>query len=88
MAGADETRAMINAVFNRYLPNKVVAFAPSNDSKAEQTIKLLEGRSQLDGKATAYVCRNFYCEDPVTSAAALSERLRAAPRPEVAIDKG
>ncbi len=75
--GADDTRAMINAVFKRYLPNKVVALAPADDSRGAQTIKLLEGRSQLDGKATAYVCRNFYCEAPVTDAAALAERLRA-----------
>jgi hypothetical protein len=76
-AGADDTRAMINAVFKRYLPNKVVTLAPPGDSRGAQTIKLLEGRGQLDGKTTAYVCRNFYCEAPVTGAEALAERLRA-----------
>jgi uncharacterized protein YyaL (SSP411 family) len=76
-AGADDTRAMINAVFKRYLPNKVVAFAAPGDSRSAQRIKLLEGRGQLDGQATAYVCRNFYCEAPVSGAEALAERLRA-----------
>ncbi|MGE0127135.1 MAG: thioredoxin domain-containing protein [Blastocatellales bacterium] len=72
---AEETRAIINAVFKRYLPNKVAAFASGADSKASRTIKLLEGRDRIDGKPTAYVCRNFYCEAPVTDAQALAERL-------------
>src|SRR6266498_4405697 len=70
---APETRAMVDLVFKRYLPNKVVAFAPDADSKASQTVKLLEGRGRIDGKATAYVCRNFYCEAPQTSAEGLAE---------------
>jgi uncharacterized protein YyaL (SSP411 family) len=76
--GAPETpeaRAMIDVIFKRYLPNKVVASAPEADSKASQIIKLLEGRGTIDGKATAYVCRNFYCEAPVTSAGDLAEVL-------------
>jgi uncharacterized protein len=72
----EETRAMINVIFKSYLPNKVVAFAPEADSKASRTIKLLEGRDRIDGRTAAYVCRNFYCEAPLTSAASLEEALR------------
>ncbi len=71
----EETRAMINVIFKRYLPNKVVAFAPAGDSKASQTIKLLEGRDRIGDRTTAYVCRNFYCEAPLMSAAKLEEAL-------------
>ncbi|MCG3159825.1 MAG: hypothetical protein JMDDDDMK_00845 [Acidobacteria bacterium] len=74
---AEDTRAMINVVFKRYLPNKVVAFAPEADSRASRTIKLLEGRDRIDGKATAYVCRDFYCESPTTDAGKLAEQLGA-----------
>lgn len=74
---AEDTRAMINVVFKRYLPNKVVAFAPEADSRASRTIKLLEGRDRIDGKATAYVCRDFYCESPTTGAGKLAEQLGA-----------
>jgi len=73
---AEETRAMINVIFKRYLPNKVVAFAPEADSTESRTINLLEGRDRVDGRSAAYVCRNFYCEAPVTSAARLDEALR------------
>jgi len=74
---AEETRAMINVIFRRYLPNKVVAYAPEADSKASRTIKLLEGRGRIDGRTAAYICRKFYCEAPVTSAARLDEALGA-----------
>jgi uncharacterized protein len=72
-----ETRAMIDVVFKRYLPNKVIAFAPDAGSNASGAIKLLEGRDMIDGKATAYVCRNFYCEAPQTRAEGLAKALNA-----------
>jgi uncharacterized protein len=74
---APETRAMVDVVFKHYLPNKAVAFAPGAGSKASETIKLLEGRDRINGEATAYVCRNFYCQTPQTSAGRLAEALNA-----------
>jgi uncharacterized protein YyaL (SSP411 family) len=59
------------------LPNKVVAFAPEADSKASQTVKLLEGKDRIDGETAAYVCRNFYCEAPQTGVEGLAEALNA-----------
>lgn len=71
----EDTRLMLDAVFKRYLPNKVVALANPGDSKSAAVIKLLEGRSQIEGKATAFVCRNFYCEAPVTDQLSLRKQL-------------
>ena len=71
---------MVDLVFKSYLPNKVVAFAPEADSKASQTVKLLEGRDRVDGKTTAYVCRNFYCEAPQTHVEGLAKALNAGAR--------
>jgi uncharacterized protein YyaL (SSP411 family) len=73
---AEETRAMIDVIFKRYLPNKVVAFAPEADSGASREIKLLEGRGRIDGRTAAYVCRNFYCESPQTRVEGLADALR------------
>ncbi len=66
---------LIDTVFNRYLPNKVVAMADAADSAAASRIKLLENRTPLDGRATAYVCRNFHCEAPVTDPVRLAQQL-------------
>jgi uncharacterized protein YyaL (SSP411 family) len=35
-------------------------------------IPLFEGRTEVDGKPAAYVCRDFVCKMPVTDPAALS----------------
>ena len=41
-------------------------------------VPLLADRPLLDGGSTAYVCRGFVCDLPVTTAADLAARLRAA----------
>jgi uncharacterized protein YyaL (SSP411 family) len=40
-------------------------------------VPLLEGRGAVDGKPTAYVCRDYACELPVTDRAALARQLDA-----------
>jgi hypothetical protein len=47
-----------------YRPNLVVAAGASGQDLG---IALLEGREALDGKATAYLCRQFSCERPVSN---------------------
>ena len=71
----DESRRVIDAIWQRYLPNKVVAFATGPDDAAAQTIKLLAGRTSIGGRPTVYVCRNFTCEMPITERAVLIKRL-------------
>jgi uncharacterized protein YyaL (SSP411 family) len=38
-------------------------------------LPLLEGRGPVDGKPTAYVCRNYACEMPATDPGALGRQL-------------
>ncbi len=72
---ASTARALTDTIFKRYLPNKVVAHASSDSDEASHKIKLLEGRKQVDGAPTVYVCRNYYCEAPVTEAGQLAAQL-------------
>jgi hypothetical protein len=52
-----------------YRPFQVVALgAPDADPQA---VPLLRDRSLIDGRATAYVCRDFTCHAPVTGMEAL-----------------
>jgi uncharacterized protein YyaL (SSP411 family) len=41
---------------------------------------LLRDRDPIDGRATAYVCRNYACELPATDAATLGRQLDGAAR--------
>jgi uncharacterized protein YyaL (SSP411 family) len=62
-------------VAREYVPSLALAGGPS--SGAGRAIGLLEGRPAVGGAATAYVCRQYVCESPATTAEALEERLRA-----------
>jgi uncharacterized protein YyaL (SSP411 family) len=73
----EDTRALLAEVWERYLPVSVVALLRPNDAAAAQRIPLLQHRTQIDGRATAYVCRNFACNLPVTEPAALGAQLDA-----------
>jgi uncharacterized protein YyaL (SSP411 family) len=73
----DGFAALAAEVFGRYLPNRVVVGAGEGNPAAAAGIPLLEGRSAVAGKATAYVCRNYACELPATEPAALAEQLEA-----------
>jgi uncharacterized protein YyaL (SSP411 family) len=75
--GSAAFKALERAVAGRYVPSLVLA--GGKPGKASR-IKLLEDRPLVDGKATAYVCRSYSCDKPVTAADALSEQLENAPR--------
>jgi len=72
---AAETRALVAEAWRRYLPNSVLACAAPNDAVARSFLPLLADRPQIGGWATAYVCRNYACQLPVTDRAALGSQL-------------
>jgi uncharacterized protein YyaL (SSP411 family) len=74
-AGADDTRALLQEVWRRYLPNKIVAQSAENDSEAARIVSLLRERRSTDGRATAYICENYSCLQPVTAPGELARQL-------------
>ena len=70
-----EIRSFIDEIYSRYIPNKILAVADPENEQAAEAIKLLAGRPMVDGKATAYVCRNYTCLAPATSTEELVARL-------------
>lgn len=67
--GSKETKEMINSVYKRFIPNKVVAHRPPS-GKEEGIVELipfLKEQVPLEGKTTAYVCQNYVCRFPTTS---------------------
>jgi uncharacterized protein YyaL (SSP411 family) len=59
------TREMLGKIHALYLPNKTLQVISPEDSSAMRS-PLLQGKSQLNGKATAFVCQNLTCSRPVT----------------------
>jgi uncharacterized protein YyaL (SSP411 family) len=78
---ADEvTRQMLAALRGRFLPSVVVLLHPEG-REAEaigELVPFLRGQTRVDGMATAYVCRNFACQIPVTAAEAMLELIEKA----------
>ena len=61
---------MWRAVHDAYRPNKIVAgLDDEGEAKAVSVgiVPLLTNKRRIDGKATAYVCRNYKCRRPVTN---------------------
>jgi uncharacterized protein len=70
--GADDTQALARAVHTRFLPFQVSLLADGSDWQAPA----VRGMAPVDGRAAAYVCRDYACQLPVTDAARLGELIQ------------
>ena len=75
---AADTRALLTVMQQQFRPNLVLAVAKPDDSAAISAVPLLQERPQRNGAATAYVCQNFACKEPVTTPEALAAQLQAS----------
>ena len=72
---AADIQPLLAETWRRYIPNKVVAPGFEEDSEAAQLTPLLLSRPRINNQATAYVCENFTCQQPVTDISALAAQL-------------
>jgi len=80
VGSADETLPLRAAIARRYLPFAlVVPVVPGQRQQAIAAAMPFVGAMQaIDGRATAFVCRDFTCREPVTTPEALSAQLAPA----------
>ena len=75
---AEETNQIIDIIYQRFVPNKVVAFRPASEKEAQEIIHIapfLKEQLPLNGRATAYICENYVCKLPTTNIRKLQELL-------------
>ncbi|MGZ8512598.1 MAG: thioredoxin domain-containing protein [Candidatus Limnocylindria bacterium] len=70
---ADEARALREAAAAPYLPDLVLASVADGDPQADWP--LFAGKMARDGRATAYACRGYACDEPTPDAIRLAEQL-------------
>jgi uncharacterized protein len=70
-----EFKALERAVAAQYVPSLVLA---GGAATSETSVKLLVDRPLIDGEPTAYVCRGYTCDKPVTDPEELSSQLEDA----------
>ncbi len=68
-------KALERTVAERYVPSLVLT---GGAPRSRSAIKLLAHRPLVDGKPTAYVCRSYTCDRPVTDPDSLSDQLENA----------
>ena len=77
--GADDTRALLSALADRYGPRTAVLFKPVGDAAAaarlEEVAPFTRAHGTPDGCATAYVCSDFTCHRPTTDVAEMLSQL-------------
>lgn len=64
---AADTQLLLEICTNAYRPHQVVAAGPTGSPE----MPLLQNRSQVEDRATAYVCIDWVCRPPVTEPEAL-----------------
>jgi uncharacterized protein YyaL (SSP411 family) len=73
--GEADTQTLINTVCAAYLPNKVVAGCAPDDEEDAGLIPLLADGPTRDGRATAFVCERYACQNSTTDPEELARQL-------------
>jgi uncharacterized protein YyaL (SSP411 family) len=68
-------KALLHELAMHYVPSLVLAGGAEGSGVA-----LMEGRTPARGKATAYVCRSYACEEPAADAKLFASQLENASR--------
>lgn len=78
--GAEDTQAMIRAIWSHHVPNAVLLFRPSDEDEPEITEVAGFTRDvvMVEGRATAYVCTNYACDIPTTDVDEMLQLIRSA----------
>ncbi len=76
--GAKDTVALLREVHSRFIPNKIILLADGGGGQLTlaEHLDFIKGVSMLDGKATAYICEDYACSDPITDVTALGRIMR------------
>ena len=72
----ETVQEFLAAIYEKYLPNKILALGGHSDAY-EKIVPLFAGKTLIEGEAAAYICENYACRQPVTTADALREQLHA-----------
>jgi hypothetical protein len=76
-ADTEQSRTMMYALYEQFLPNKVVLVWQDGATAPRQLENILDGRGMVNGKPAVYICQNHSCGAPVTNLVQLSEQMAA-----------
>ena len=73
-----EMQALLHELHRRFVPNRVVVLVDSAEARQALTpgIPSIESMQPVEGRATAYVCRDYTCQLPVSEPAKFAELIQ------------
>ncbi len=79
-AAREDTREMVRALRRRFIPNRALVFRPAAVDEPEivRLAPFTRHQAGVNGKATAYVCRDYACRLPTNEVAVMLEQLGAS----------
>jgi uncharacterized protein YyaL (SSP411 family) len=75
---AADTQALLRALHERFVPHRIVLLVDSPEARAalSAAIPAIAAMEPVDGRATAYVCRDYACQMPVNTPEGFAELLQ------------
>ncbi len=75
--GAEDTRALLRLVWQRYMPNRVLLLADGAEGQKQlaRWVPSLATVRRKRGRATAYICENYICNLPTADAPTVARLL-------------
>ena len=70
-----DSKPMLAAVNGRFIPRKVIIVHSGEDEELKSVSEYAFNQKPLQGKTTAYVCRNFVCSMPIVETDELKKHL-------------
>ncbi len=76
--GREDTQDLLRVIRTRFIPNRVLLLIDSAETRRALAVgaPAVEAMQPINGRASAYVCRNFACQLPVSEGSALAELLQ------------
>jgi uncharacterized protein YyaL (SSP411 family) len=73
-----DTRALLRTLHSQFVPNRIVLLvdSPASRQTLGAGIPSIDSMQKIEGRASAYVCRNYACQLPVFEAEKLAELLQ------------
>ena len=71
-AGSAETPQMLQSLYRRFVPNKVVSLKRPDDEESATLSMLQQGKRSADGSTAVYLCQHGACQEPIAGASAWS----------------
>lgn len=62
-----DTKLILHEIWKRFLPEKVLLLHPEKDKSIEEIVGFIREQKAINGKATAYICKNYTCNAPTNN---------------------